>query len=146
MGLDHLDDLYRQVIMTHAAHPHHYGECEDPRVRTTRYNPSCGDVIYLSLVLSTDHKIKAIAFKGEGCAISKASASMMTDLVMNQPIVKVRQLIQSFSKMLMGEKSEVGDLKDAQLLAGVQQFPARIKCAKLPWQALEDALAEQGGS
>ena len=140
MTTNQLDYLYRQVVMAHAADPHHYGEIANPTNQKTGYNPSCGDVVRLTLTVNDD-QITAIAFQGEGCTISKASASMMTDLIVNQPLSAVPSLINTFSELVRGDCEHPSELGEARLLAGVSRFPARIKCAQLPWQTLSGALA-----
>ena len=124
MALSKLDNLYRQVILDHSSHPHHHGQLQDGETVDLN-NPTCGDVIKLSLKLDGG-TITDIAFDGSGCSISTASASMMTDTV-------------------IGKKSEE-KLGDGALLSGVAKFPQRIKCATLAWNALKKALENSNGS
>lgn len=143
MNLGHLSDLYRQLILDHAQHPHHRGQLATANQTVNLNNPTCGDVIELSVELKND-RVADIAFNGDGCSISQASASMMTDLVKGQPIAQVRAEIATFLKMLMNDPEVEGadELGDAAILATVVKFPARIKCATLAWKALEQALGE----
>lgn len=139
MALSKLDNLYRQVILDHSAHPHHHGELNDSTNEIELKNPTCGDVLQLDVKVE-DNKIKDIAFSGYGCTISQASASMMTDAVMNKDVSVAEDMVEDFSNMILGEKTDTDILQDAAILKGVSQFPARIKCATLAWKALHKAL------
>lgn len=142
MGLSKLDQLYRQVILDHSQHPHHYGTLDEATHTVELNNPTCGDVIQLHLVIENDH-ITNIRFSGHGCTISKASASMMTDLMIGKTLEEALQLGKQFSLLVQGEEvQDVEALGDAILLSGVAKFPARIKCATLSWKALEKAFVE----
>lgn len=139
MALSKMDNLYRQVILDHSAHPHHHGELSDSTNQIELKNPTCGDVLQLDVKVQ-DNKIVDIAFSGYGCTISQASASMMTDAVMNKDVSVAEDMVEDFSDMILGEKSDTDILQDAAILKGVSQFPARIKCATLAWKALHKAL------
>ncbi|SFQ34606.1 nitrogen fixation protein NifU [Desemzia incerta] len=142
MGLSKLDQLYRQVILDHSQHPHHYGKLDESTRTIELNNPTCGDVIQLHFLIEDD-RITDIRFSGHGCTISKASASMMTDLMVGKTLEEALQLEKQFSLLVQGEEvQDVEELGDAVLLSGVAKFPARIKCATLSWKALEKALAE----
>ncbi|MFD1464649.1 Fe-S cluster assembly sulfur transfer protein SufU [Lapidilactobacillus mulanensis] len=143
MSLGNLSDLYRQLILDHAQHPHHRGELANANQTISLNNPTCGDVVNLSVEINDD-QIKDIAFSGDGCSISQASASMMTDLVKGQSTAQAKKEIATFLEMLMGnpDEKDVDDLGDAAILATVVKFPARIKCATLAWKALEQAIGE----
>ena len=141
MSLHNLDLLYRQTVMEYAQHPHHYKPMlgtETYHVR--KYNPTCGDIIDLAFEM-TDDKVTDIYFYGDGCAISKASASMMTDLVLGQRREAVATLLEEFSKLTRGEVADTKLLGEAPILAGVTKFPTRIKCATLAWHALDELLS-----
>ncbi|MFD1671267.1 Fe-S cluster assembly sulfur transfer protein SufU [Agrilactobacillus yilanensis] len=141
MGLSRLDNLYRQVILDHSEHPHHHGTLDGATSDIELRNPTCGDVLQLQLELEDD-KIKDIAFSGEGCTISQASASMMTDAVLGKTVAQADNMVEVFSELIVGDKEVNTDiLEDAAVLEGVKQFPARIKCAMLAWKALHKALA-----
>lgn len=140
MALHNLDNLYRQAIMSYAQNPHHF----HPMTATDqyivkKYNPTCGDVIEIAMTM-TDRVITDIHFDGDGCAISKASASIMTDLIGNKTLAEAKNMIFEFSSMTMGEVHDELLLGEAELLAGVTKFPARIKCATLAWHALDELL------
>lgn len=129
------------VITEHSKSPHHYGSLEDIE-RITLNNPTCGDVISISLRFSNDI-IEDIAFSGDGCSISMASSSMMTDIVIGKTKEEALELARLFSEMVQGEVVvEQKKLGEATLLSGVSQFPQRIKCATLAWNALKKAIEQ----
>jgi nitrogen fixation NifU-like protein len=138
-----LDQLYRQVIMDHYKHPRNRGEILDGALTINMNNPTCGDRIQLHLIVE-DGKITESKFGGEGCSISLASASMMTDAIKGLPVEKALELSGIFSKMMIGEDYDEGDfdLGDIEALQGVAKFPARIKCATLAWKAMEKGVGE----
>ncbi|MFL2099631.1 Fe-S cluster assembly sulfur transfer protein SufU [Desemzia sp. FAM 24101] len=141
MALSKLDQLYRQVILDHSQYPHHEGGLAESTHQIELTNPTCGDVIQLHLRIE-DNLIKDIRFSGHGCTISRASASMMTDVMIGKTAKEAFELTHLFSELVQGkEVSKVEALGDAALLNGVAKFPARIKCATLSWKALEKALA-----
>ena len=140
MALSKLDSLYMAVVSDHSKHPHHRGKVADAEVLEL-HNPTCGDVIELSLRIDADGKIADIAFDGAGCTISTASASMMTDAVLGKTKDQALELAEMFSRMVQGQQEDVQErLGEAALLAGVAKFPQRIKCATLSWKALEKAI------
>ena len=142
MALSRLDQLYRQVILDHSSHPHHHGQLESATNQIELNNPACGDVIQLQLILEED-RIKDIRFSGSGCAISTASASMMTDAVIGRTAEEALGLVDQFSLLVQGKEDEnTATLGDAVILSGVSKFPARIRCATLAWKGLEKALIE----
>ncbi|AYW48040.1 SUF system NifU family Fe-S cluster assembly protein [Tetragenococcus osmophilus] len=141
MALSKLENLYRQIILDHSSHPHNHGVLENFSQSTEMNNPTCGDVIHLELQLK-DGMIEEIAFSGQGCSISTASASMMTEIVKGQTVEKATTLAEEFSLLVQGkEVTNVEELGDAEILQGVSKFPARIKCATLPWEALKKVIA-----
>lgn len=140
MGLSKLDQLYRQMILEHSKDPHHHGQLDESKSYELK-NPTCGDVIQLHLQIS-DGKVKDVAFTGEGCSISTASASMMCDAIIGKTVDEVERMIHDFSSLVQGEEVNNEDLGDAEVLGGVSKFPARIKCATLSWKALEHLLEE----
>lgn len=143
MGLDKLNQLYRAVILEHAANPHHHYVVPNATVQKTLHNTSCGDTINLSLHLGLDHKITDIGFTGQGCTISQASASMLTDVVVGKTKEEALAIARVFSDEAIGKKHSASELKklgDARVLTEIMEFPARIKCATLAWWALQRAL------
>lgn len=143
MALSKLDSLYMAVVADHSKNPHHQGKIEDVE-QINLNNPTCGDVISLSVKFDEDDKVADIAFVNSGCTISTASASMMTDTVLGKSKAEVLNLADIFSKMVQGEEDKrQEDLGDAAFLAGVAKFPQRIKCATLSWNALKKAIETQ---
>ena len=142
MALSKLDSLYKAVVTDHSAHPHHHGKLEDVE-QVVLNNPTCGDVISLSVKFNDENQIEDIAFVNSGCTISTASASMMTDAVMGKTKEQALELAEVFSQMVQGqEDSRQKELGDGAFLAGVAKFPQRIKCATLGWNALKRAIEE----
>ena len=142
MALSKLDSLYKAVVTDHSAHPHHHGKLEDVE-QVVLNNPTCGDVISLSVKFNVEDKIEDIAFVNSGCTISTASASMMTDAVLGKTKEQALELAEVFSQMVQGQvDSRQKELGDGAFLAGVAKFPQRIKCATLGWNALKRAIEE----
>lgn len=143
MSMANLDQLYRQVIMDHYKNPRNRGVIEDDVLTVNMNNPTCGDRIQLQLNVE-DGKISDAKFEGEGCSISLASASMMTEAIKGLPVQEALQLSNMFSDMMLGKEYDAGDvdLGDIEALQGVTKFPARIKCATLAWKAMEKAIGE----
>ena len=142
MALSKLDSLYKAVVTDHSAHPHHHGKLEDVE-QVVLNNPTCGDVISLSVKFNAESQIEDIAFVNSGCTISTASASMMTDAVLGKTKEQALELAEVFSQMVQGqEDSRQKELGDGSFLAGVAKFPQRIKCATLGWNALKRAIEE----
>lgn len=139
-----LDTLYRQVIMDHYKHPRNRGEFEDESMTIEMNNPTCGDRIFLQFQLDGD-VVEDIKFTGEGCSISLASASMMTQAVKGKKIDQALHLSELFSDMMLGKEIDMDEfgLEDIEALQGVSNFPARIKCATLAWKAMERVTEEE---
>ncbi|WP_087717326.1 Fe-S cluster assembly sulfur transfer protein SufU [Levilactobacillus brevis] len=143
MGLSNLNSLYREVILDHADHPHHKHDLEVSTQTMTLKNPTCGDVINLSIRVDSQDRIADIGFSGDGCTISQSSASMMTDAVIGKDKEAALQMAKTFSDIVMGVEhtnAELDELGDAALLSSIVSFPARIKCATLAWWALQRTL------
>lgn len=130
-----LDDLYRRVIMDHYQTPRNKKEIPDDVATIYMNNPSCGDEINLRLEIE-DGIVQEASFSGEGCSISLASASMMTDAVKGKTVEESIQMAEDFSKLMQGEMVEF-EYEDIEALSGVNKFPARINCATLAWSALK---------
>jgi len=140
-----LRDLYQEVILDHNRKPRNFRVLEDANRTAEGHNPLCGDQIRLYLHVE-DGIIKDAAFQGKGCAISKASASMMTASVIGKPLDEAESLFHRIHAMLTGEATSnidaAGDgLGKLAVFAGVREFPSRIKCATLPWHTLHAALS-----
>lgn len=143
MSSNNLDQLYRRVIMDHYKTPRNKGTLENDSVSIEMNNPTCGDRIQLTLQVE-DGIVKDAKFDGEGCSISMASASMMTQAVKGQEIDAALKLSGIFSDMMLGKEYDDSiDLGDIEALQGVSQFPARIKCATLAWKAMEKGVQNE---
>jgi nitrogen fixation NifU-like protein len=136
-----LEDLYQEIILDHYKKPRHQGRLEGDRVEVRHYNPVCGDEVTLGLRLEGD-RVAAIAVDGKGCSISQASASVMSELVLDRTVAEALAAGEEFRRLLHGEAA--GDdetLGDGVAFAGVARYPVRIKCALLGWMAFKDAAA-----
>jgi nitrogen fixation NifU-like protein len=140
------DELYREILLDHYRHPRHRGTLEAPTATAHGHNPLCGDEVDLSLRLHGG-ELEQVAFDGQGCSISMASASMMAEEIAGRPLDEVHDLIARFRALLVEGKdpSDVGDLGDLEALSGVRKYLARVKCAMLPWVALEEGLSQAEG-
>ncbi len=140
---DDLRDLYQQVILDHSKNPRNRGEIPPPCLHAHGDNPSCGDEIDVWLRLSEDgQKIDDLKFTGQGCAISQASASMMTQKIKGKSKEQAAAMREDFRRVIMGDGAPADEesLGELILLEGVQKFPQRVKCAMLAWRAVEQAL------
>ncbi|MFZ3591395.1 Fe-S cluster assembly sulfur transfer protein SufU [Bacillus sp. DJP31] len=143
MSFNNLDTLYRQVIMDHYKNPRNKGSLEDGNITIDMNNPTCGDRIQVQMKIE-DGKVAAVKFDGDGCSISLASASMMTQAIKGQPVEIALRLSKIFSDMMQNkEYDDTIDLEDIEALQGVAKFPARIKCATLAWKAMEKGIHSQ---
>ena len=141
-----LEELYQEVILDHSRRPRNFGTLPNADVLVHGDNPACGDEIHLGVHFSPDGKLEEIKFSGQGCAISQASASMMTMKLKGKTRAEAAQLSGAFKNLVTGETAEVPmGLGDLQLLQGVRKFPQRVKCAMLAWRAVEQALAQTDG-
>lgn len=140
-----LDDLYQEVVMDHNRRPRNYRKPECTNRQVEGFNPLCGDQITLYLSVE-DNKIADIGFQAIGCAISKASASMMTESVKGLSLEDAEKVFAEFRSMITQEDFDPDVLGDAELLQGVSRFPARIKCATLPWHAFNSALSDDNSN
>jgi nitrogen fixation NifU-like protein len=139
-----LGDLYQEILLEHNSRPRNFRKLEDADCTADGYNPLCGDKVELFLKLD-DHVISDVAFQGSGCAISRASASMLTQSIKGQSVEKAHQIFEAFHNMLTDPSAEVDYdlLDDLESLSGVSDFPTRIKCAVLAWHTLRAALDGQ---
>ncbi len=136
-----LRDLYQEVIFDHNRHPHNFGPLPHANRHADGFNPLCGDRLTLRLLVENG-VIQEARFEGAGCAISTASASLMTDALKGKTEAEAHQLFAGFHQMVMGEPPAI-DLGKLAVLAGVQEFPARVKCATLAWHTLTAALKNE---
>jgi len=135
-----LKDLYQEVILDHNKRPRNFHTVESPSHSAEGYNPLCGDRMHLYLKVD-DGVVTDVGFQGSGCAISKASASLMTDSIKGRPVAEVRDLFQRFHTMVTTPPDEaVENLGKLSVLSGVREFPVRVKCASLAWHTLKAAL------
>lgn len=134
-----LEALYQNLILDHYKHPRNCGKLDGEAVRMRHENPSCGDHLELYLKLNEFGKIQ-IAFEGWGCALSLASASMMTMAVKEQSRTRALEIMNTFRALFLPPHAQVESLGDLNAFAGVSEFPARIACALLPWNALAEIL------
>jgi len=136
------DALYQELILEHNRKPRNFREMEDATISVEGRNRLCGDALTLWMKLSGD-EIADVSFKGQGCAISKASASLMTSSVKGKTRAEAEQLFDRFHKLVTGtlDESEEKSLGSLRAFAGVSKFPLRVKCASLAWHAMKSALA-----
>jgi len=142
-----LRELYQEVILDHGKNPRNHRFPEPYNREGRGYNPLCGDKITLRLQLDGD-KITDIGFLGQGCAISQASCSTMTEALKGKTLAEVETLFEKFHRMLTSDDSPVEDvdaLGKLAVFAGVREFPMRVKCATLAWHTLQQALHEKEG-
>jgi nitrogen fixation protein NifU and related proteins len=135
-----ITELYREVILDHNKHPRNFGRLDPHDAEAKGHNPLCGDRLTVTLVRDGD-RIADIRFEGNGCAISVASASMMTEAVKGKDRAAVESLFQRMHALLTGTAASGADLGKLAALSGVREFPARVKCASLCWHTLNAALA-----
>jgi nitrogen fixation NifU-like protein len=141
-----LEELYQTVILDHSRRPRNFGALPGA-VSVHGDNPSCGDEIDLHVKFGADGCVEDVKFTGSGCAISQASASLMTTKLKGKPRAEAERLLCSFHQLVTTEtEPETGGLGDLILMRGVRKFPQRVKCAMLPWRAFEQALREPGGN
>jgi len=139
-----LRDLYQDVIFDHYRRPRHFGHLPQPDRVAQGHNPLCGDCVQIELALDADGTIRDIAFSGEGCAISTASASLLTEAVKGRRIDQALALfVQLHGALVDDQPLDPGSAGKLLALQGVKQFPARVKCALLAWHTLRNALTQQ---
>lgn len=152
--MSELSDLYQEVILDHNRRPHNFRVIESATAKQEGYNPLCGDRLTLYVTLDGD-VIKDVAFQGSGCAISKASASLMTDALKGKTVAEARELFEQFHAMITSDpatpvedlsteaRGAKVDLGKLSVLAGVREFPTRVKCASLAWHTMKAAVAHE---
>jgi len=143
-----LDALYQEIILDHYKHPHHAGLREPYEAEVHHVNPTCGDEVTLRVHLSgagDDAVIEDVSYDAEGCSISQASASVLTDLVIGKTVAQALDVHKDFQALMQGRGTVTPDeevLEDGIAFAGVAKFPARVKCALLSWMAWKDATSQ----
>ncbi len=139
-----LRELYQEIILDHGRHPRHFGQLEGANREADGHNPLCGDKVRVYLRVDNDDKIEDVMFDGRGCAISIASASMMTELLTGKNVSEGKALMDAFLSMVKGEDAcfegvDEDDLDQLQAMSGVSEFPMRVKCATLAWHTFAAA-------
>ncbi len=144
-----LDSMYQEIILDHYRHPHRKGLRDGYGAEVHHVNPTCGDEVTLRVhlkdaALGGRAVIEDVSYESQGCSISQASASVLTDLVVGKPVDEALRIHDAFLELMQSKGAQEGDeevLEDAVAFAGVSKFPARVKCALLSWMALKDASA-----
>ena len=148
--LDDLRELYQEVILDHGKSPRNFRDVEDATAHAHGANPLCGDQLVVYLRVDGESRIEDVSFVGKGCAISVASASMMTEMVKGKTIDEAREMFRRFHEMCTddddGDDTALleDDLEKLNVLSGVRSFPVRVKCATLPWHTLNAAMDGKG--
>ena len=141
-----LEELYQEVILDHSRRPRNFGELPNAAVIVHGDNPACGDEIHLAVRFGDNGLLEDIKFTGHGCAISQASASMMTMKLKGKSREETMSILRTFRDLVTGETPpDARKLGDLQLMEGVRKFPQRVKCAMLAWRAVEQALQQNAG-
>lgn len=134
-----LRELYQEVILDHNKRPRNRGPLDDATHSAEGHNPLCGDQITLRLKVK-DGKVEDVKFEGHGCAISTASASLMTEAIVGHTVVEAEETFHRFHNLMTGDGKVEDDFDPLSVLAGVREFPIRVKCATLAWHTLDSAL------
>ena len=141
-----LEELYQEVILDHSRRPRNFGELSDASVRVHGDNPSCGDEIHLGVKFGEGGRLEDVKFTGHGCAISQASASLMTMKLKGKGRDEAVSMLRAFQDLILGDEAgSAPNLGDLRLLRGVKKCPQRVKCAMLAWRAVEQALEVDAG-
>jgi nitrogen fixation NifU-like protein len=136
-----LRDLYQETILDHNKRPRNFKKLENANRSADGYNPLCGDKVKVYLRVE-DGRVKDLSFEGSGCAISKASASVMTESLKGKSVEEVEAIFRRFRDLVMGKAGDADDLGKLVVFSGVCEFPTRVKCATLAWHALQAALQD----
>lgn len=140
-----LRELYQEVILDHSRHPRHYGAMDRASHKAEGYNPLCGDRVTVYLQLGADGRVADIKFEGKGCAISQASASMMTEMLKGRSQADAEKLMEGFLHLVKGGDAPGLSEDDREILdvmSGISEFPMRVKCATLAWHTYKNAVEE----
>ncbi len=143
--MNELQELYQQVILDHNKNPRNYGELQGANCSAEGFNPLCGDQINIALVVK-DGVIEDVKFTGSGCAISKASASIMTSVLKGKTVEEAEQTFDTFHHLVTEDDAniDIDALGKLAVFAGVREFPARVKCASLCWHTMKNAIEGSG--
>ena len=145
---EELRDIYQEVILDHGKNPRNFRRIEDPTCFAHGNNPVCGDTLVIYLTLNNDDDILDVTFQGQGCAISVASASMMTEILKGKTVTEAKRLFDGFHEMCTNDNFDIAQLSDYDedalerltILSGVKEFPIRVKCATLAWHTMQAAV------
>ena len=141
-----IEELYQEVILDHSRRPRNFGELPDAAVRVHGDNPACGDEIHLAVKFDGGGGLEDIKFTGRGCAISQASASLMTMKLKGKSRREAVEMLHAFHDLVTNDATEAPKaLGDLRVMKGVRNFPQRVKCAMLPWRAVEQAFEQGAG-
>jgi nitrogen fixation NifU-like protein len=141
-----IEELYQDVILDHSRRPRNFGELPDAAVRVHGDNPACGDEIHLAVKFDTGGGLADIKFTGRGCAISQASASLMTMKLNGKSRKEAVEMLHAFHDLVTNDAGDASNaLGDLRVMKGVRNFPQRVKCAMLPWRAVEQAFEQGAG-
>ncbi len=141
-----IEELYQEVILDHSRRPRNFGELPDAAVLVHGDNPACGDEIHLAVKFNGGGGLEDIKFTGHGCAISQASASLMTMKLKGKSRPEAMEMLRAFHELVTNDTSEASKvLGDLGVMKGVRNFPQRVKCAMLPWRAVEQAFEQGAG-
>ena len=142
-----LRELYQEIILDHSRHPRHFGSLAEANRTAEGFNPLCGDKVKIDLIVDGAGRIADIAFDGKGCAISVASASLMSEMLKGRTVEEAEHLMRGFLELVKDGSTEElsGDDREfLEVMAGVSEFPMRVKCATLAWHAMKSALDGDG--
>ena len=144
-----LKELYQEIILDHGKNPRNKGKCEGFTNEAKAHNPLCGDKVHIYLKLNKDKQIENLSFEGEGCAISLASASILTETIKGKDLSLIKKISEDFLNMIKNKtKITINSLTADQIttidsLSGVQEFPMRVKCATMAWHTLLSAIEKK---
>ncbi len=140
-----LRELYQEVILDHSRHPRHFGALENATHKAEGYNPLCGDRVTVMVMLDGEGRVADIKFQGKGCAISQASASLMTEMLAGRTRAEAEKLMEGFLHLAKGEEApglSPDDREYLDVMSGISEFPMRVKCATLAWHTFKNAVEE----
>lgn len=140
---DAMAELYQQMILEHNKKPRNFGTLEGATHSAEGFNPLCGDHYTVHLKVDDQGFVRESAFEGSGCAISKASASMMTVTIKDKPVDEVKKIFDDVHKLLTGKSDTIESAGKLKIFAGIWKYPSRVKCASLAWHALNAAVSGQ---
>ncbi|MEU2252425.1 MULTISPECIES: Fe-S cluster assembly sulfur transfer protein SufU [Nocardia] len=138
-----MEQMYQEVILDHYKHPHHRGLREPYGAEVHHVNPTCGDEVTLRVQLDGNGDVADVSYDGQGCSISQAATSILTDQVIGLPVQQALKVVDAYNEMISSRGTVEGDedmIGDGIALAGVSKYPARVKCALLGWMAFKDAV------